>query len=172
MAVSVESGTWQLDPSASSVALKHKTMWGMVTVKGAFTKFSGQGEVRGDGTVRGTVTLDAASLDTKNAKRDKHLRSADFFDSDKYPAITFTVEGAELKADGTARVSGRLAVRGISRPHSFTARVSSVGRDGVIVETQLLVDRNQFEMGWNQMGMLRGLTTVNAVLRFARTTAS
>ncbi|MFB7510289.1 YceI family protein, partial [Streptomyces broussonetiae] len=101
MTVTVETGTWQLDPSASAVSLRHKTMWGLVTVKGAFTAVSGAGEVRPDGSATGTVTLEAASLDTKHAKRDTHLRSADFFDADQHPEITFAVRGADrLDTDG------------------------------------------------------------------------
>lgn len=61
MTVAVETGTWQLDRTATTVALKHKTMWGLVTVKGAFATVDGQGEVRADGSAVGTVTLDAAS---------------------------------------------------------------------------------------------------------------
>lgn len=168
MTVAVETGTWQLDPSASTVALRHKTMWGLVTVKGAFTAISGGGEVSPDGSATGTVTLDAASLDTKHAKRDKHLRSADFLDTDQHPEITFAVRGAErLDADGV-RVTGQLTVRGISRPQELTARLASADADGLTLETEFTVDRDQFGMGWNQMGMMRGLTTVTAALRFTR----
>src|SRR5690348_7090341 len=116
MTVAVQTGTWQLDPAASTVGLRHKTMWGLVTVKGTFTAVSGRGEVRPDGSATGTVTLDAASLDTKSAKRDTHLRSADFFDADHHPEITLAVRGADrLDGDGV-RVTGQLTVRGISRP--------------------------------------------------------
>ncbi len=85
MTTAVETGLWQLDATRSTVAISHVTMWGMVTVKGTFTGVSGEGEVRPDGTVRGAVTLDAASLDTKHTKRDEHLRSADFFDVEHHP---------------------------------------------------------------------------------------
>ncbi|OIK06074.1 YceI family protein [Streptomyces monashensis] len=168
MTVAVETGTWQLDPSASTVALRHRTMWGLVTVKGAFTAISGGGEVSPDGSATGTVTLDAASLDTKHAKRDKHLRSADFFDTDQHPEITFAVRGADrLDADGV-RVTGQLTVRGVSRPQELTARLVSADAGGLTLETEFTVDRDQFGMGWNQLGMMRGLTTVTAALRFTR----
>ena len=65
MTVAVETGVWQLDQAASTVGISHKTMWGLVNVKGTFGTFNGQGEVRGDGSAVGTLTLDAASLDTK-----------------------------------------------------------------------------------------------------------
>jgi polyisoprenoid-binding protein YceI len=171
MTVAVETGQWQLDPTASTVALRHRTMWGLVTVKGAFTAVSGQGEVKPDGSAHGTVTLGAASLDTKNAKRDQHLRSDDFFDVDHHPEITFTVRSARAESDDTALIDGELTVRGISRPQSFTARVEQAGADAVTLAGEFTVDREQFGMGWNQMGMLRGLTTVHASLRLTRIAA-
>lgn len=100
MTVAVETGLWQLDAGASTVALKHKSMWGLVPVKGVFATVGGGGEVSADGTVTGTLTLDAASIDTKNAKRDAHLRSADFFDVDKYPEITFALRASNSAPTG------------------------------------------------------------------------
>ncbi|MEU2584256.1 YceI family protein [Streptomyces avermitilis] len=171
MTLAVETGLWELDRTASTVAVRHKTMWGLVTVKGAFTSISGQGEVKSDGTAHGTITLDAASLDTKNAKRDTHLRSADFFDVANHPEITFAVRTAEAGPDDTAQVVGQLTVRGISRPQSFAARVAQANSDAVTLAAEFTVDRDQFGMGWNQMNMMRGLTTVTANLRLTRTAA-
>lgn len=171
MSVAVETGTWQLDRTATTVALKHKTMWGLVTVKGAFATVDGQGEVRADGSAVGTVTLDAATLDTKNAKRDEHLRGADFFDVANHPEITFAVRSAELRDGDQVHVVGQLTVRGISRPQSFTGRISDASADAVTVDAEFTVDRDQFGLGWNQLGMIRGLTTVNATLRFTRSAA-
>ncbi|MGW2418388.1 YceI family protein [Streptomyces sp. NPDC001709] len=168
MTVAVQTGTWQLDPAASTVGLRHRTMWGLVTVKGTFTAVTGRGEVRPDGSATGTVTLDAASLDTKNAKRDTHLRSADFFDTDNHPEITFAVRGADrLDGDGV-RVTGQLTVRGTSRPVTFTARLADANAEALALDAEFTVDREQFGMGWNQLGMMRGLTTVTAGLRFTR----
>ncbi|MHC3473084.1 YceI family protein [Streptomyces sp. 7R007] len=171
MTVAVETGLWTLDAAASTVALRHKTMWGLVTVKGAFTTVGGQGEVHPDGSAAGTLTLDAASLDTGNKKRDEHLRSADFFDVANHPEITFAVRSAHLRAGDTVEVSGQLTVRGISRPQSLTARLAGADADALTLETEFTVDRAEFGLGWNQMGMIRGLTTVTATLRFVRTPA-
>ncbi|MFF5187919.1 YceI family protein [Streptomyces sp. NPDC000345] len=172
MTVAVETGLWQLDASASTVALRHRTMWGLVTVKGAFAAVSGGGEVAADGTATGTLTLDVASLDTKNAKRDEHLRGADFFDAAHHPEITYAVRSAELRSGGTVEVSGRLTVRGISRPHSCTAKLTGASADALTLDTEFTVDRGEFGLGWNQLGMIRGLTAVTATLRFTRTTAA
>lgn len=168
MTVAVETGLWQLDAAASTVAVRQKTMWGLVTVKGTFTAVGGQGEVRPDGSAAGALTLDAASLDTKNKKRDEHLRSADFFDAANHPEITFAVRGAELRGGGTVQVSGQLTVRGISHPQPLTAQLISADADALTLETEFTVDRAEFGLGWNQMGMMRGLTAVTATLRFTR----
>lgn len=171
MSVAVETGTWQLDTARSTVGVRHKTMWGMVTVKGSFTGLTGGGEVDPHGSASGSITLDAASLDTKNTKRDTHLRSADFFDTDRHPEITFAVRGAMPGNDKTVQVTGQLTVLGISRPQSFTAHLTEASADAVRLTAEFSVDREQFGMGWNQLGMMRGRTTVTASLRFVRTTS-
>ncbi|WP_433462194.1 YceI family protein [Spirillospora sp. CA-128828] len=171
MTVAVETGLWQLDAVASTVAVRHKTIWGLVTVKGTFTAVGGQGEVRPDGSAVGTLTLDAASLDTKNKKRDEHLRSADFFDAANHPEITFAVRSAEPGDGDTVQVSGQLTVRGISRPQPLTARLAAADDGALTLETEFTVDRAEFDLNWNQMGMIRGLTTVTAALRFVRSPA-
>ncbi|RPF36941.1 YceI family protein [Streptomyces sp. TLI_185] len=171
MTVAVETGVWQLDAAASTVALRHKTMWGLVTVKGTFAAVGGQGEVQPDGSATGTLTLDAATLDTKNKKRDEHLRSADFFDTANHPEITFAVRSAKAGAGDTVEVSGQLTVRGISRPQTLTASLAGADADALTLDTEFTVDRAEFGLGWNQLGMIRGLTTVAATLRFVRTAA-
>ncbi|MGW3289809.1 YceI family protein [Streptomyces sp. NPDC001002] len=171
MTVAVETGLWQLDTTASTVALRHKTMWGMVTVKGTLDAVEGQGEVSADGSATGTVTLNAASIDTKNRKRDEHLRSADFFDVENHPEITFAVRTAELREGETVEVAGQLTVRGISRPQPVTAKLTGASADGLTLDAEFTVDRAEFGLGWNQMGMIRGLTTVTSTLRFVRAQA-
>lgn len=166
MTVAVATGTWQLDPAASTVSVRHKTFWGLATVKGTFTAVSGGGEVAEDGSATGTVTLDAGSLDTKNAKRDTHLRSADFFDAENHPQITFSVSGAELREGDTAHVTGELTVRGVSHPQEITARVASADEAAVTLETEFTVVRDTFGVSFNQLGMMGGPTTVVATLRF------
>ncbi|MEU4033759.1 YceI family protein [Streptomyces collinus] len=171
MTVAVETGIWRLDPAASAVSLRHKTFWGLVTVKGAFAAVTGQGEVRPDGSAAGIVTLDVASLDTGNAKRDEHLRSADLLGAADHPEITFAVRSAERLDGDDVRVTGQLTVRGVSRPLSLTARLTSATAEALALETEFTVDRDQFGVTWNQLGMMRGLTTVTAALRFTRAAA-
>jgi polyisoprenoid-binding protein YceI len=109
------AGEWVLDPRKSSIRLKSRSMWGLAPVNGVFREVRGHGTVSLDGEVSGTVTVAAASIDTKNTRRDTHLRSADFFDSGNHPDIIFTADGIRLSGQGVA-VTGALTVRDRARP--------------------------------------------------------
>ncbi|WP_214324743.1 YceI family protein [Nonomuraea sediminis] len=124
------AGSWVLNATKSSVEINHKSMWGLATIRAAFTEFSGEGEIGPDGSAHGTLTIEAASILSKQAKLDTHLRSADFFDVERYPTFTFTATGVVADGAGTAKVTGRLTVLGTTRPLTFTARVASVGGFG------------------------------------------
>ncbi|MDH6117580.1 YceI family protein [Kitasatospora sp. GAS204B] len=167
-AADLSVGAWHLDPAASSVRIQHKAMWGLVNVKGAFTKLSGEGELLPDRSAHGTLTVDAASIDTKNAKRDVHLRSADFFDVDNHPTFTFTADSVTADNAGIAQVTGHLTVLGTTRPLEFTAQAAAATPTDVTLTGEVAVDRVDFGMGWNKGGMLKGLTTVTLSLRFTR----
>lgn len=170
---------WTLDPAHSSVTLRHKSMWGLVTVRGAFGDLAGQAEIGADGSARGRLEIGAASLDTGNAKRDKHLRSADFFNAGAHPHIVAVLQQADL-AGGTdlagsmgrtgdpVTVTGQLTVAGITRPLTFSATLAEVTESAVTVRAEAEVDRGQFDMTWNQLGMLRGPATVSVLARFTR----
>ncbi|HEY7015109.1 MAG TPA: YceI family protein [Streptosporangiaceae bacterium] len=146
-------GQWTLDPGPSSIRLKTRNLLGLVPVRGDFREVTGIGTVSPDGEVGGTVTVAAASIDTKNARRDTHLRSADFFDSDHQPDITFTADGIRLSGRGVA-VAGALTVRGRTRPLSFDA-VASVQDDGEIwLDAEVHINRADFGLTWNLMGLV------------------
>ena len=117
------AGGWALDPRKSSIGLKSRAMWGLVPVNGVFREVCGNATVRPDGEVSGTVTVAAASIDTKNVRPDAHLRSGDFFDSN-HPDITFTADGIRPSGQGIA-VTGALTARDRTRPLSFDAAVWS-----------------------------------------------
>ena len=157
------AGAWTLDTARSEVRLKSRSMWGLVPVKGVFREVTGNGTVSAAGEVTGTITVAARSVDTKNKKRDEHLRSADFFDAANHPDITFTVDGIK-PGNGGVRVTGSLTVRDQTRPASFDATVSSA--DGETwLDGEIQVNRADFGLTWNQMGMasMRNTITVHAV---------
>jgi polyisoprenoid-binding protein YceI len=161
------AGDWVLDPRKSSIRLKNKSMWGLVRVNGVFREVSGNGTVSAGGEVSGTVTVAAASIDTKNTRRDKHLRSGDFFDSGNNPDIIFTADGIRPSGQGVT-VTGALTVRGRTQPLSFDA-VASVQDDGVIwLDAEVLINRADFGLTWNLMGTVSVNNTITIHAVFTR----
>jgi polyisoprenoid-binding protein YceI len=158
------AGSWTLDPVRSEVRLKSKSMWGLAPVKGVFRQVTGDGQVSAAGDATGVITVAAGSIDTKNKKRDEHLRSADFFDIASHPDITFAVDGVR-PASGGVRVTGSLTVRGRTRPVSFDAKVSSFDGAEMWLDAEVPVNRADFGLAWNQMGMasMHNTITVHAV---------
>ena len=157
------AGEWVLDPRKSSIRLKSKSM-GVIPVNGVFREVSGHGTVSPGGEVSGTVTVAAASIDTKNTRRDTHLRSADFFDSGNHPDITFTADDIQPSGQGVA-VTGTLTVRGRTRPLSFDAVASVQGDGGIWLDAEVHVNRADFGLTWNQLGMVavNNTLTIHAV---------
>jgi polyisoprenoid-binding protein YceI len=165
----VAEGAWTLDAAASSVAFHHKSVYGLVTVRGTFPVREGSGHVGADGAASGTVVVDAAGLDTKHGKRDQHLRSKDFFETERFPAITFTADDVRrVSPDSTeVRVSGRLTVRDTEKPVSFLAHAAGDG-GAVVLTAEVNFDRHDYGMGWNQLAMIKGLATLSLSLRFTQ----
>ena len=87
-------GVWNLDPARSTFEFRNKTMWGLITVKGHFAEVRGEAQVTYTGAVSGRLAITAASLNTRNRKRDEHLRSADFFDVEKFSEISVVLTAA------------------------------------------------------------------------------
>ena len=159
------AGTWILDPARSTATLRSKSLWGLAPVKGVFRELEGGGIVSPEGGVTGRVELATGALDTKNSKRDTHLRSDDFFLTEKYPAITFTVDSLAPAGDGVT-VSGQLTVRERSQPISFPAAVTVAGDDEMVFDATVHVDRSDFGLTWNQLGMasMKNTIAIHAVL--------
>jgi polyisoprenoid-binding protein YceI len=157
------AGSWTLDAARSQIGLKSKSMWGMMPVNGVFREVTGSGTVSAAGDVTGTITVAARSIDTKNKKRDEHLRSADFFDVARTPDITFAAEQITPSAEGVT-VSGTLTVRDRTHPVSFAARVSG-DEAQVVLDGETEVNRADFGLTWNQLGMtsMNNTITVHAV---------
>jgi polyisoprenoid-binding protein YceI len=160
------TGEWGLDSRNSSVRLKSKSM-GLISVNGVFREVSGSGTVSPDGKATGTLLVAAASIDTRNAKRDTHLRSADFFDSDNHPDITFTADDIQPSAQGVA-VTGALTIRGRTRPLSFNATPSVPGDGEVWLDAEVRVNRADFGITWNVLGMVSQTSTLTIHAVFTR----
>jgi polyisoprenoid-binding protein YceI len=125
---------------------------GLIPVSGVFGELSGVGRISPDGQVSGTLTVSTASINTRNTRRDEHLRSADFFDSGTHPTITFTADRIE-PAGQVVAVSGTLTVRGQSRPVRFAAVPSVTGDDEIRLAAEVQVNRADFGLTWNAMGL-------------------
>jgi len=146
------AGHWTIDAARSQVTLRSKSVWGLVPVKGTFGRIEGNGTISPAGEVTGSLVVDAESIDTKNKKRDVHLRSGDFFLSEKHPKITFSMDKMVPAGEGVT-VSGSLTVRESTRPISFPATVALAGDWEITLDATAEVDRSEFGLTWNQLGM-------------------
>ena len=158
------AGAWTLDGAKSSVGLRSRSVWGLVKVNGVFGQVTGAAVISAAGEATGTITVAAASIDTGVKKRDDHLRSADFFDAAKYPDITFSATSVTLSGEN-ATVAGTLTVRDQTRPVSVSGAVSANGADEISLDAALPVNRGQYGMSFNQLGMmsLDNIITIHAV---------
>jgi polyisoprenoid-binding protein YceI len=160
------AGSWTLDPARSEVMLKTRHTWGLLPLNGVFRQVAGNGTVTATGDATGVVTVAAGSVDTKNKRRDAHLRSADFFDIANHPDLTFAADGV-APANGGVRVAGRLTVRDRTRPVSFDAKVSIV--DGEVwLDGEIQVNRADFGLTWNMMGIAAMHSTIVVHAVFTR----
>lgn len=122
------AGTWDIDPVHSEVSFTVRHM--MVSkVRGKFTGFTGEITTSDDVTASGVrVEIDATSIDTSNAQRDGHVRSADFFDVENHPTWTFASTAVRGDGDDLA-VDGDLTIKGVTRPVTLTVEVGGFGPD-------------------------------------------
>jgi polyisoprenoid-binding protein YceI len=122
------AGTWAIDPVHSDVGFTVRHM--MVSkVRGRFGRFEGQlvtGEDRLDSSV--TASIDLTSIDTNNPQRDAHIRSADFFDVENYPTMTYRSTGVRYDDDDLV-VDGELTLKGVTRQVPLRLEVNGFGPD-------------------------------------------
>jgi len=147
-------GTYVLDASHS--ALSFITRHAMVTkVRGSFESFEGQAVVDGSKPedTKLEVSIDVASINTRNADRDAHLRSADFFDAENYPKVTFVGTDAAIKGD-VVEITGDLTIKDVTKPVTFPLEFAGTAKDpfgnirvGLEGSTQIL--RSDYGLTWN-----------------------
>ena len=152
--------TWKIDQEASRVEFttRMRLMFVMkVTVLGRFSDVAGTLTVdeREPTNSRVAVTIGTASLDTQLAARDKHLHSADFFDVEHYPAMTFTSQRFEAldQAAGHYRVTGTLTIREVTREVSFDAwnvPLWTAGDSRLTFNLTTVLDRRDWGLTWSR----------------------
>jgi polyisoprenoid-binding protein YceI len=161
-------GVWNVDPGRSTIGFKAKSMWGLAPVKGHFADFSGDGQITDTQTVFGRVDIKVASVDTKIRKRDNHLRSADFFEVAKFPDISLVVTGADAIDGDIVDLRAQLTVKGTSAPLPLRAKVAVLADGAVRVTTEATIDRKEFGVDGNMMGMIPDKATISGDVVFRR----
>ena len=149
------SGTYALDTTHTRIGFVARHA--MVTkVRGAFNEFEGTARLDFDDVSRSsaTVTIAAASIDTRQAQRDAHLRSNDFLAMDEHPTITFVSTAARRTGDADFELDGDLTVRGVTQPVTipFTFEGTAVdpyGNTRVGFEGSVVINRKDFGVSYN-----------------------
>jgi polyisoprenoid-binding protein YceI len=125
-------------------------------VRGSFDTYEGTATINGAEPASSTlsVTIQAASVDTRDANRDGHLRSADFFDAETHPTITFVGTGFAIVDDATVEVTGDLTIKGVTNqvtiPFEFGGEATDpFGNVRIGFEGQVTVNRKDWGLNWN-----------------------
>jgi len=147
---------WEIDASHSQVVFSVKHMM-FSTVRGQFNVLSGHLHIDEQNPQNSWVDaqVDATSIDTRDERRDGHLRSPDFFDVENYPALTFKSTQVEHVEGSEYRVLGDLTLHGVTRPVAFKAEYHGQGKNpwgqqvaGLSAKTK--INRKDFGLNWNQ----------------------
>ena len=146
-----EQTRWQLDPAQSRVEFEVPHNWGLSRVRGRFARFDGFLDLDADPAL--VLVIEAGSLDTRNKQRDKHLRSAEFFDVGNHPLVRFVSDKVELEGE-RLRAQGRLYAAGKSVPLEIDATAKQ-DQDGLEVDAAAEVDQRQLGMTWSPLGIAR-----------------
>lgn len=149
------TGNYAIDPTHSRIGFSARHA--MVTkVRGAFNEFSGSGHFDAANPANSSLELSlvTASIDTGNADRDGHLQSADFFDVEKFPAITFRSTSVSQSGDNTYSVTGDLTIRDKSNPVTFELEYTGAAKDPfgnerIGFEGATTVNRKDWDLTWN-----------------------
>ena len=149
------TGNYAIDPTQSRIGFVARHA--MVTkVRGSFNEFEGSGyfDAENPSNSRLSLTIQAASIDTRNADRDGHLKSNDFFDMENHPEITFTSTAVELLDDENYRVTGDLTIKGVTKPVSVDfeytgTAVDPFGNTRLGFEGKTTVNRKDWGVNWN-----------------------
>ena len=149
---------WTIDPMHSTASFTVKHMM-VSTVRGEFGKIAGTAAwTRPDySDAKVDVTIDATSIDTREPDRDKHLRSADFFDVQKFPTLTFKSKRVQkAREKGHLTLVGDLTIHGVTKEVAFDVtgptaeQKTPFGTIAVGAEAKAKIDRRDFGLNWNK----------------------
>jgi polyisoprenoid-binding protein YceI len=151
------AATWQIDPAHTSVQFSVRHMM-VSNVRGEFSKVSGTVEGDEQALQKAVIaaTIDAASINTREAKRDNHLKSADFLDVAKYPTITFKSKTIEPAGSGQFKVTGDLTLHGVTKEvvldvSDVTAPIKDpMGKTRAGAHATTKIDRKDFGINWSK----------------------
>jgi polyisoprenoid-binding protein YceI len=148
--------TWNIDTTHSGIHFSVRHMV-IAKVRGSFQKFSGTVSLNEQDITASSVSvsIDTASINTGVDQRDAHLRSADFFEVEKFPAMTFQSTKVEKTSGSGLRVTGKLTIRDITREVVLEAEQLGAGKDPwgnvkAAFEAKTSIDRRDFGLKWNQ----------------------
>jgi polyisoprenoid-binding protein YceI len=153
LAAAQERSLWRIDTTHSELSFRIRHL--VSRVRGTFDEWQGTLLVDPADLAGGSVEVEirTASISTNHRRRDDHLRSADFFDAESHPAITFRSTRVEVRGDDL-RVHGTLTIRGIARPVVLEGRMLAVsgppGRRRIGFEARTRIDRTHFGVLWNR----------------------
>lgn len=147
---------WVLDPAHSEVQFKAKHLV-ISTVTGKFNSYDGSVETKSENDFEDadiTFTIDAASIDTNQEQRDAHLRSADFFDAEKYPKITFKSTSFRKTGDDNYELAGDLTIRDVTKPITLDVEYGGsttdpYGNYKAGFEVTGKINRKEYGLQWN-----------------------
>ncbi len=168
VAATLLPGHWSLDHSHSELGFRAKGMFGLAAVKGTFGEYEGELDVDASGA-SGELRIVATSLETGNARRDTHLRSADFFDVEKHPTLTFSLDNVSTGSDGRRMLTGTLRIRDSALAITSPLEIDEDGPDRVTLRTDVAVDRAAAGVGWSKLGMIKGPAHLHASITLTRT---
>ena len=160
--------TWTIDPAHSTIEFVAKHMM-ITTVKGRFTELEGTIVADEENLVDSSVevTMQAASIDTRNEQRDGHLRSPDFLDVENYPEVTFRSTDISGTKD-EFKLTGDLTIRGVTRPITLDVEFGGEGKDPwggtrASFSAHGKFDRRDFGLTWNVALETGGILVSNEV---------
>ena len=149
------AGTWTVDPAHTAIEFQVKHLM-IAKIKGRFADFEGALMVADDPTQSSvSVTIKAASIDTRTQQRDDHLRSPDFFEADKYPDLSFTSTVVEHEDGDDWTIRGDLTIHGVTKPVTLTTEYNGQTEDPwggqrAFFSAEAKIDREDWGLTYNQ----------------------